>query len=411
MRKRRRSAAFLLALGGPIATATALEIDPNVIPEINLGGRLIANADYTSEQSAGSGRERDGRLDIADSSLLFGFSKYLFDDARYGFAVLGLKLPEDDSDLKDDLYVHEAHVGVGGPRFEIKLGRSRLGNTLLQFPTLRDDALLEYTHVLNGSSNAEAEEYQQFGSIAALTWWLTPTVQLDAAITGRTRTNAAGGRISSADFNGGYAGIAYEIPEAIKVDRGLRYAGLRLDTQDANVPGLGLSKESVTAVIGALSFNLNENPQATWNLDVQSIANAGAVVPNLASRAARARARSRSLVAALRYGHRPALQTRWQAALNLAWKDYGDFGDASSYTVAPSYVHRLGSGVNFLAQYRYTRYDGTLAAALGHAREHQVQLGLQFAFDHTFNESVGERQSILNLEHNTLDIGPMGGGH
>lgn len=392
-------------------SAAALEIDPNVVPEINLGGRLVASADYEIEDPVAGSTERDSRLSVADSSLLFGFSKYLFDDQRYGFAVLGLKLPDDDTDLKDDLYIHEAHVGVGGPRFEVKLGRSRLGNTLIRFPTLRDDDLLDYLYVLNGSSNAEAEEYQQFGSIAAGAWWLAPTLQLDAAVTGRTRTNSTGGRVTSADFNGGYLGIAYDIPEAIKVDRGIRYAGLRIDTQDADVAGLGLTKESMTAVIAAAALNLNENPEATWNLDAQAIANDGVSVPNLASRAARARAKSRSIVAALRYGYRPALQTRWQAALNLAWKDYPDFGDASSYTIMPSYVRRLGSGVNLLAQYSYTHYDAALAAALGHDKQHEIQLGLQFAFDHTFNETVGERRSILNLEHSTLDIGPMGGGH
>ena len=201
------------------------------------------------------------------------------------------------------------------------------------------------------------------------------------------------------------------MPEAIKVDRGIRYAGLRFDTQEAEVTGLGLPKDRVNAVIGALSLNLNENPEATWNLDVQAIVNNGAGVPDLSTHAARARAKSNSVVAALRYGHRPALQTRWQAALNVAWKDYSDFNDASSLVIAPSYVYRLGSGVEFLAQYSYADYDPGLASVLGRENEHKVYLGLQFAFDHTFNETVGERRSILNLEHNTLDIGPMGGGH
>jgi Gram-negative porin len=400
-----------ISLLAAVIPAAALEIDPNVVPEITLGGRLIATTDYEVEQPIAGSRESDAGLNVADSSLLFGFSKYLFDDQRYGFAVIGFKLPDDDTDLRDDLYIHEAHVGIGGPRYEVKLGRSRLGNTLIQFPTLRDDDLLEYAYVPNGSANAEAEEYQQFGNIAAASWWLTPTVQIDTGITGRTVTDAAGNRETTGDFNGGYLGIAYSIPEAIKIDPGLRYAGLRIDTQDARVTGLGLPKQSLTALIGAVSLNLNENPEATWNFDLQAILNDGADVPNLATQAGRARAKSRAVVAALRYGERPALQTRWQAALNLAWKDYADFGNASSYSVVPSYVYRLGSGIDFLAQYRYTRYDAMLAAAIGHEREHVVQVGLQFAFDHTFNESVGERGSILNLEHNTLDLGPTGGGH
>ena len=394
-----------------VAPAQALEIDPNVVPEINVGGRAIATVNFHREDRAAAGNERESELDIADSSLLFGFSKYLFSDNDYGFAVVGFKLPEDDTDLKDDVYFHELHVGVGGKRYEVKLGRSRLGNTLIQFPTLRDDDLLTYTHVPNGSSNADAEEYQQFGGVATATWWITPTASVDAGFTARTRTDAAGERDSSSDFNGGYLGIAYDAPEAVTVDRGIRYAGLRIDAQDAEIAGLGLPSERIKAVIGAVSFNLGDNPEATWDLDLQLIANDGVAVPDLASEVGRSRAKSKAAVMAVRYGHRPALQTRWQFALNLAWKDYSDFDEASSYVLAPSYIYRLGSGVEFLAQYSYTDYDATLAAALGREKKQRISVGLQFAFDHTFNESVGERKSILNLEHNTLDFGPAGGGH
>lgn len=392
-------------------SALALELDPAVPPEINIGGRLVATADYTSEKTIAGGTMSNSDLNIADSSLLFGFGKYLFDDRRYGFAVLGFKIPDDGTDLKDDLYIHEAHVGFGGPSYELKLGRSQLGNSLIAFPTIRDDDLLDYLFVPNGSSNAEAEEYQQFGSVLAGSWWMTRTVQIDGGITGRTRTDAGGARVTSSDLNGGYLGVAFSVPEAIKFDRGLRYAGIRIDTQHADVPGSGLPKETLTSLIGAVSLNLNDDPEETWNLDAQAIFNDGASVPDLSSPATRARAKSRALAVALRYGKRPALQTRWQAALNLAWRDYGDFSNASAYTIAPTYVYRLGSGVELLAQYRYTHNDSTLAAAVGHERQQLIQFGLSFAFDNTFNESVGERGSILNLEHDTLDIGPRGGGH
>jgi hypothetical protein len=399
---------LVLALAAP---AHALEIDPEVTPEINLGGRAIATTKYHRDDLVGGGSSSNSELDIADSSLLFGFSKYLFDSTRYGFGVIGFKVPEDDTELKDDVYFHELHAGVGGPRFEIKLGRSRLGNTLIQFPTLRDDDLLDYAFVPNASSNSQAEEYQQFGGIVGGNWWFTRTVSLDGGITARTETTAAGDRTSTSDFNGGYLGFAYELPEAAKVDRGIRYAGIRYDTQKAQNLGAGLGRERVDALIGALALNLNADPEATWNLDAQFIAQDGVKGAGLASHAARARASARSAVLALRYGHRPALQTRWQAALTVGYRDYADYGDAGATVIAPSYVHRLGSGVEFLAQYRYSDYERALAAELGRDREHKVYLGLQFSFDHTFNETVGERRSILNLEHNTLDFGPLGGGH
>ncbi len=401
----------VMLLAAVVVPVQALEIDPAVPPEINLGGRGIVSLDGRRTDQIGGGSDSESSVNSADSSLLFGFSKYLFDSTSYGFGVIGLKLPDDDTDLKDDVYLHEAHVGVGGRNYEIKLGRSRLGNTLIQFPTMRDDDLLAYAYVLNGSAQASAEEYQQFGGVAQATWWITPRLELSGGFTARTETDVAGTRESTADFNGAFLGVAYDVPEAIKFDRGIRYAGLRFDGQRVQDLGVGLPKDETTAVIGALVLNLSDDPEATWNLDLQAIANRGAEVADLGSEAARARAKSRAVVAALRYGHRPALQTRWQAALVAGWKDYPDFDDAASYVLGPTYGYRLGAGVEFLAQYLYFKNDPTLAAVLNRESEQRVQLGLLFAFDHTFNETVGERKSILNLEHNMFDLGPLGGGH
>lgn len=45
-----------------------------------------------------------GEFKFEDSSLLFGFSKFLFDNIDYGFATIGIKTPEggDHMDHGDD---------------------------------------------------------------------------------------------------------------------------------------------------------------------------------------------------------------------------------------------------------------------------------------------------------------------
>ena len=126
---------------------------------------------------------------------------------------------------------------------------------------------------------------------------------------------------------------------------------------------------------------------------------------------ARARGEQYALVGALRYTHRPQLQTGWQAAVTMAWKDYADFNDASSLVVVPSVAWRLGSGIEALGQYRYENNGATLGAAENRDSSHALILGLSFALDTTFNESVGTRSSILDLEHNMLNPGPAGLGH
>lgn len=388
--------------------AAALEIDPSVAPQIDIGGRAIVTGNYVETNEAGGGSDGDDELDISDSSLLFGFSKYLFDDRRYGFATIGFKLPEDETDLEDDIFFHEVNAGIGGWDSEVKLGRSRLPNNLIQFPTLREEDLLEFTHAGNAFSDAEAEEYQVFGGVVSGTWfWPKRHMSANLTFTARTETDVSGNKITGSDFNGAGIGLAYNLPEALKFGRGLRYAGLALDTQEVSLPG----DDYLHALIGGLVFNLNSDPEASWVLDLQAIYNRGVDAAGLASRTNRARAESRAMAAAIRHARRPALQTRWQAALTVGWKEYPEFNDATAWAVAPSYAYRLGSGIDLLAQYAYRSNDGELASATGADDEHRVFLGLSFAFDTTFNQHVGERGSILQLEHNILDIGPAQGGH
>ena len=40
-----------------------------------------------------------------------------------------------------------------------------------------------------------------------------------------------------------------------------------------------------------------------------------------------------------------------------------------------------------------------LASAIGFDRKQSIQFGLVFSFDQRFNDNIGERKSILNLEH------------
>ncbi len=394
------------AVGLWAASVPALELDPLVPPEINLGGRALATLNG-HQRDAIDGDDADSELDTSDSTLLFGFSKYLFGDQGYGFGVVGLKKPEPSAALEGDVFFHEVHVGIGGPRYEVKLGRSRLRNTLLSFPTVREDDLLDFTHVGNASSSADTELYEIFGNTAEVAWLPTRRVRMHAAVTGRTETDAAGVVTKEGNFNGANVGLSWGLPPAIKFDRGLRFAGLTVDAQEAE----GLDNERLHAVIAGFIYNLNSNPEADWVWDTQLIANEGVTVGALDSELARRRAESRAAVTAVRFNKRPYLQTRWQAALTAAWREYPGFNDASSYAIAPSFVYRLGSAVDWVTQYVYTHYRGDLAQAVGMDAEHALYTGLSFGFTHTFNESVGERESILSIEHDMGTIGPVGGGH
>ena len=79
----------------------------------------------------------------------------------------------------------------------------------------------------------------------------------------------------------------------------------------------------------------------------------------------------------------------------MAYKNYADFANASQWTVTPSFVYLLGQGIHLLAQAGYTDFD----EALGGGTDRFLQLGLAFNLDARFNDTIGERNSILNLEH------------
>lgn len=413
---RRTTISILAGLGllGAAGSAAALEVDPNVVPEINLGGRLITTLNGVDKDREVGGNDSDAEIDFSDSSLLVGFSKYLFGATDFGYAAFGLILPEDDSDLEDDIFVHQALVGLGGAEYDVHVGRTRLPNTLISFPTLRDDDLLAFTHVGNASANVEAEEDQIFGGVLSGMHRLDKEWRASLAATARAESDLANlastSRTSRSDLNGAAAMVAYEVPEAIKFDRGLRFAGFGLDWQRADRVGGG-DEEDVTALLAGFTYNLSDDPEASWALDAQGIYNFGDSVPSLATHVARARSEQYAIVGAVRYADRPQLQTRWQAALTLAFKDYQDFSDASSFAVVPSFAWRLGSGIELLSQYRFLDNGAPLATAENLDSSHTLFLGLSFAFDATFNESVGERDSILYLEHDMLNPGPAGFGH
>jgi hypothetical protein len=396
-------------------SSAAIELDPSVLPEVNLGGALVVTPEFTSTDRPTGGSKEEADLNLEDSSLLLGFSKYLFDDKSYGFARFGLRARGDDSDFDDAIFLHQLAVGVGGRSYEAVLGRTNLTNTLVAFPTIRDGDLLDFTHVLNAAANAEGEEFQVYGGVARGTWYFGRGAwSASGQLTARPETNldnlASREMDSTTKLNGVAASVAYSLPESVKFDRGIRFAGLAVDVQRADDLSTSGST-TIPALIAGATVNLNDNPERWWVLDAQGIYNLGETVPNLSQDVFRAQAESWSAVAAVRYLHRPMLQTRWQGALTLAFKDFADVDDAAAFAVVPSFAYRLGSGIDLVAQYRYLDHERTLAQATALDAQHRVWLGLRFALSGTFNESVGERGTILDLEHGIANPGPAAGRH
>ncbi|MBM3516572.1 MAG: hypothetical protein FJX56_01555 [Alphaproteobacteria bacterium] len=408
---------FLLAAAlALLAPGTrALELDPDVPPELSLGGRLLATPSHQATELAGGGSDQDSLIDISDSALLINAAKYLYRDLDYGFATFGLVLPDDDSDFEDGLFVHQLFVGTGGPAGEVLIGRTNLPNTLVQLPTIRDDDLLDYSHVANAHLNAEGEEFQVYGGLLSGTAYFgAGRWSLGAALTARAETDlqnlADPERTSTNAPNGGALALRYELPAAVKFDRGLRFAGLLLDVQRAAAVGAP-GEHWIPAAVAGLAYNLSEDPEASWVVHAQGLYVAGEDVGGLASAVERAPASRYALAGALTYAARPFLQTRWQAGVAFAWRDFTDRDEAYGVALVPSFAYRLGSGIDLVGQYRFEHSGDGLAAAIGADTTQEVLIGLTFALSGTFNESVGQRGSILELEHDILNPGPATRAH
>ncbi len=360
------------------SSAYALEVDREVLPRITLGGRLITTLD--SDQS----------INIADGGIAARFDKRMYENGVAG-AVLGIK--ENDGSVA----FNQQHVFFWNRDFTVVAGRTRLPNTLIEFPLIRDDDMMSMTHVGNGSSNEEFD--QTYGEIVSFDWVLDRKVQYLGVWAG-TRRNETG--VSTVDGLDSYgASYRYQQPETMMYLKRVRHAGIMLDAQKDRAG----SNPVFQSLIAGAEFNLNMNPLANWSVGLQGIVNSGVSGVTLVDLSDgtndvsdRARAKSTAFVASLRFTKRPHLLTRMQAAVTVGYKSY-DVG-GSEISVAPSLFYRIGQGVDFLAQYRNTQYSGGLTA-LGSTSTsvNLFQVGLVFELDAKYNDNIGERDSILNLEH------------
>lgn len=370
----------------PTTLVYALEVDREVMPRITIGGRVISTMDSIDNESDPTA---ESEINIDDSVLLTRFDKRLYGGGVAG-AVLGLR--EDDGNA----VFHETRVFFWNEDLQINIGKTRLRNSVIEFPTLRDEDLLTYSHIGNASSNDEL--HQIYGNLLSVDWIFDRKYQKFGAWLGSLEDDPAIGHDGLDHFGFAYD---YEVSEDLRYVSGIRHAGVKIDRQKVNL----VNNQWKSAVVFGIEFNLNADPTANWSMGVQAVINSGldgisaAQLVNANAVANRSRAKSRALITSIRYTSRPHLLTRWQAALNLAYKDYSDIDNATQWTMTPSFVYTIGQGVDLLAQLSHTSYESSLGAA----DDIMLQIGVSFGFDAMFNDNIGERDSILNMEHGYID--------
>jgi len=380
----RYSACSLIISALIVQNIAALEVDREVMPRITIAGRSIITSD-TYDYSKDLVTNSNENVNSDDSALLLRFDKHIYGiESGVAGAVIGFK------DVENKVIFHQLNAFYWNKSFSFLLGKTRLRNTIIELPTLRDEDLVEYSHVNTTSSNLGFD--QLYGTNLEFDW----TFLGDHSIgvwTG-TRTNDSANPIAPNGYDTKGLGYDYKPNEDYQYLNRIRHAGLLVDRQRV-ITAVG--EEWMQSTVAGIEFNLNINPLSSWAMGLQSISNNGVDgAIDLSTVSTRARAKSNAQVISLRYTHRPKLLTRWQFAIAYASKKYSDITNAQNTSILTNFDYRLGQGVDLIAQIKQTDYSNDINNGND---ETQVQFGISFQFDSVFNNTIGERNSILNMEH------------
>ncbi|MBU2444183.1 MAG: hypothetical protein KJ666_01235 [Bacteroidetes bacterium] len=368
-----------------------------VNPEIQLGARGVFSINNDITNNAKSSAIND----FSDSGFLLGFRQKMYNDFRGQF-VLGFQFPDADSDL-GQIFFHQVFIKLEDQNNIIKLGRSRVKSSLIDFATLRDDDALKLTDVLNPYSNGTNTEDNQFGNVIEYThifgqrYWLTVHGE---HFTKSTLTTGA----AETDFSMNALGFSFEyrIPQSQLWNRdvlqqiGVSFNNFLTDRQGYSNQFDKLLKNVIFSTI----INVVPDPVNFVDFRLQAIYNNGfSEITSISNYKDIAEAKSLSIFFGPRYLlrvlERPALQISFYGG----FKTFPDLSNNSKQIqfVANSF-YRLGENFDVGIQYQFKKNTGDLANLLP-AKEHRIQLAMIFAIDQIWNNQFDDRESILNLEH------------
>ncbi len=381
----------VLFLGLLVVTAGA-----QVAPEIQLSARGVVSGNYDVRPAG----DEEAVADFSDSGLLLGFRQKLYSSYRSRF-VVGFQFPDAGSNL-GQVYFNHVVMQVENRHNILEMGRTRLGSTLLEFPTLRDDDALALTDVLNPFSSGQNTEDTQFGNL----------VQYTRIFADRYRLSMHGENLAESVFtepsvglNSGGVAFQYRVPDSQLWNRPtFMQAGVSWLARDLDRGDIGLATAQVlNSVIASTIINLRPDPVSFWDFRAQAIFTDGITGDGiLNSFPDVARAKSYAVFGTLRYLRRKLERPSVQYSLSTGYKVYPDqTTDTSQWQVVGNALTRLGADFDMIAQIQYGHRTGDLAA-LYSSEEVRFQIGFVYSLDQVWNEFFDDRNSLLNLEHNYI---------
>lgn len=370
---------------------------PSVAPQIELDGEGVATLEdhFPSLTLPNGMRSSRSRINISDSALLLGASQRLFRAGGIGSVILGTTtVGEREVTTGTNLFLHQLFLDYQTRPLEGYLGRTNVATRLIEFPTVRGDDLNEFVNVLDPFSSGENPEEHRYGNVAAITLnhKLRYFVNLHAqhllatapAVLGQTAINSYG------------LDLQYQGPPTLEAIVRVPLAGIGYERQLIGDAEGG----SNDVIYGGVVYNLNADPVDRIDLRFQGIRSSGNHLRTFGDVTDTFRAASDTAAASIRWLHSPFGVPGHQIAFTAGYKDYPDVRDARTAALALTGVQRLGDGFDLVLQYTYQHRSPAYASVFAHTRDEQsIQIGFVFNFTNIFNQHIGPRRSLLNLQH------------
>ncbi len=368
-----------------------------ISPEIQLGARGVMSVNL----NVSSGETTSAVNDFSDSGILFGFRQKLYNNFRGRF-VIGMQFPDANSDL-GQIFFHQTFIQLDDRTNIIKLGRSRVASSLIEFPTLRDDDAIYFTDVLNPFSSGANTEDNQYGNVLEYTHIFAQRYRLQIHGEHFTETPKPPETVET-DFNLNALGLSfmYRVPASQLWERPvIQQIGIGINNFLTDRPN---NTNELDQMLTNVSFStiLNVLRDPVYFLDVrgQVIYNKGFdEITSITDNYSMTRTASVSAFASVRYLLRKMERPTLQISVSAGYKDFTNVVNSTNQLqLIFNTFYRLGANFDIGFQIQYSKNEGDLKTLLG-SNETRFQVALVYSIEQIWNSQFDDRESLLNLEH------------
>jgi hypothetical protein len=369
---------------------------PSVAPQIEIDGEGIATLEGHSPRLIlpGGVRASRSRINLSDSALLIGASQRLY-RSGIGSLIIGMTTTEENEAASGtNVFLHQLVLHYQARSLEGSLGRTNTATRLIDFPTVRGDDLNEFVNVLDPFSNGSNPEEHRYGEVAAVT--LNRKLRYFMNIHAQHLINSAAGSAGQTGINAGGVSFQYQGPPTLEAIVRVPMWGFGYERQSIRSSDGG----AANVLYGGVIYNLNPDPVDRVDVRFQDVFSTGNNLRAFGDVTDTFRAASNSVAASVRWLHSPFGTPGHQISLTAGYKSYQHVADANTVALVLTGVKRLGEGFDIVAQYTFQHRSPAYAEVFENTRnEHSIQVGFVFNFTNIFNQHIGPRRSLLNLQH------------